>query len=251
MGTTFRNLAILMCALYAADAKAQIQVDSIFTSRLVQLAHKRIEAFDTGDTSIWSPYVANEYFIATPTGKIVTKSAVMAGFGPPLKGYRDVFEFEDIYIARDSNLAVMSYKIKEHEWWGKQDNEVPELRKTDTYVFRGNKWLLLASQETFYPVIRKSAKINTTSFKKLIGRYQVMPDLEYSIFVEDEKLWIRENSNPAKTELIPLNDHTFYCLPDTGYFNEGGTGEISFSNGKRDFLIFKRYGAITKAEKIR
>lgn len=239
---------------FIATAQSQQNADTAFARELSQLALKRIEAFDLGDTSIWSPYVANEYFIATPTGKVLTKADVMNGFGPPTRGYKDVFHFEDVRVVKDSLYAVMTYKIKEHEWWGNQNNDVPDLRKTDTYILRSGRWQLLASQETFYPVIRTPVTINPAIYNAYTGRYQVMPELVYTISREQNKLLIQENANSNKTELLPLSATAFFSLPDTGFFNEGGVGEVVFvtdSKGYVNHILFRRYGTEIKAQKIK
>ncbi len=239
---------------FSQKAKSQQKADSVFIRELMELVHKRIEAFDSGDTSIWSPYVANEYIIATPTGKVITKEEVMKGFGPPLQGYKDVFRFEEVHVIKDSNIAVMSYRIKEHEWWGSQDNDVPDLRKTDTYIFKDGRWLILASHETFYPPERKAITINPKIYETYAGRYQVMPSLVYTISKENNKLMIRENSSTDKTELFPLSKNVFFCSPDTGFFNEGGVGFVVFNNdrnGRITHILFSRYGAEIKARKIK
>lgn len=244
-------IALVIPILIFSKAQSQQQVDSVFKKDLMQLAYKRIEAFDLGDTSIWSPYVANEYIIATPTGKVITKADVMKGFGPALKGYRDAFRFEDVYVIRDSAVAVMSYTIKEHEWWGSQQNDLPDLRKTDTYILKGGKWLLLASHETFYPIHRKTVTIDPKTYNSYIGKYQVMPSLIYTVSNEKGKLMIRENNSLEKTALFPLSSNVFFSKPNTGFFNEGGVGEVIFTKGKVDYLIFRRYGVDIKAQKIK
>ncbi len=239
---------------FTEKAQSQQEVDSVFVKELMQLAYKRIEAFDLGDTSIWSPYVANEYIIATPTGKVITKADVMNGFGPPMQGYKDEFHFEDVHVIKESNVAIMSYKIKEHEWWGNQDNDVRDLQKTDTYILKNGRWLLLASQETFYPVVRKAITINPKIYDRYVGRYQVMSGLVYTISKENNKLLIQENANSAKAELLPLSVNTFFSQPDTGFFNEGGVGVVVFvadHKGKITFVAFRRYDAEIKASKIK
>ena len=249
------SISVSLLFLYCAGmAQSQKNADTVFVRELMQLARERIEAFDLGDTAIWSPYVANEYIIATPTGKVITKEDVMNGFGPPTPGYKDVFHFEDVYVIRDSNVAVMSYKIREHEWWGNQDNDVPDLRKTDTYVLRNERWQLLTSHETFYPVARKAIDINPTIYGRYVGRYQVMPSLVYTISKEKNKLFIQENANPNKVELFPLSANIFFSEPDTGFFNEGGVGVVIFvagKNGNMKSISFRRYGAEIIAEKIK
>ncbi len=248
----FTTPLVVLCLI--TNAQSRQKVDTVFIKELMQLAHKRIEAFDLGDTSIWSSLVANEYIIATPTGKVITKTDVMNGFGPPLQGYRDVFHFEDVHVIKDSNVAIMSYKIKEHEWWGNQDNDVPDLRKTDTYILKHGSWLLFASHETFYPVVRKAVAINPKVYDRYVGRYQVMPGLVYTISKENNKLFIRENSGFAKAELSPLANNIFFSQPDMGFFNEGGVGLVVFvsdSKGTMTSVAFRRYGTEIKASKMK
>jgi hypothetical protein len=242
----------LLCLVNVSQS--QQNVDTVFVKELKQLAFKRIEAFDLGDTSIWSPYVANEYMIATPTGKVITKADVMNGFGPPTQGYKDVFRFEDIRVIRDSNVAVMTYKIKEHEWWGSQDNDVPDLRKTDTYILRNGRWQLLASHETFYPIARKSIALNPVIYSKYVGRYQVMPSLSYTISIEKNKLFIQENAGLSKAEIFPLSANVYFSQTDTGFFNEGGVGVVVFvtdNKGNVKHISFRRYGTEIIALKVK
>ncbi|MDB5279250.1 MAG: hypothetical protein JWR61_4205 [Ferruginibacter sp.] len=249
--TTYLTITVIT---FIKIAQAQSKVDSTFISQMMQLAHKRIEAFDLGDTSIWSPYVANDYIISTPTGKIINKAEVMKGFGPPFKGYKDVFNFEDVYLVKEENVVVMSYKIKEHEWWGNNENEVPDLRKTDTYINRGGNWLLLASHETFYPYIKKASAPNWKFYDSYVGQYQLMPSLSYIVSKENNKLMMQENNNTEKIELIPCSDKEFFFKPNIGFFNYGGTEEVFFvkdKSGKIKYLIFKSYGIGIKARKIK
>jgi hypothetical protein len=239
---------------FLGTAQSQDKADTVFARELSQLAHKRIEAFDLGDTSIWSRYVANSYIIATPTGKVITKADVMKGFGPPTQGYKDVFQFEDVHVIKDSNVAIMSYKIKEHEWWGNQHNDVQDLRKTDIYIQKDGSWLLLASHETFYPLARKAVNTIPIKYDRYIGQYQLMPALVYSISQENNKLFIHENTNTNKVELLPLSNNVFFCQPDTGFFNEGGVGVVAFvsdKKGKVQSIAFRRYGVETNAQRIK
>lgn len=247
-------ITTIFSALFFQKAHAQASIDSLFKNQLMQLAHKRIEAFDLGDTSIWSPYVANEYIISTPTGKIATKSDVMKEFGPPLKGYRNTFDFEDVSVIKDSNVAVMSYKIKEREWWEKQENNVLDLRKTDTYIYKNGQWLLFASHENFYPPLRQTTTVNTKIYDSYLGQYQLLDSLFYTISKENNKLFIQENNNPQKVELFASAKNSFFNKANEGFFNLGGMGQVLFiknNRGKVSYLVFRTYGIDIKAKKIK
>ena len=142
--------AIALCALlYSPLAIGQAsEAGANLTKTLQSVARERILQFDRGDAKLWSPYVADGYLIATPSGRLLTREEQIASFEPPRPGYRDEFTFEDVHVRREGDTAVMSYVINEYEFWDTQKYLIPKLRKTDTYVLRNGRWLLLASQES-------------------------------------------------------------------------------------------------------
>ena len=226
-----RILAIaLLLVVPARPSAAQAVVgesnaDATLEGELRTIARKRILAFDKGDTSVWSPYVDDSYLIATPSGGVRTKRQVMEGFRPPLAGYRDVFQFEDVHIRRAGDVAMMSYIIDEYEFWDDQRYDIPKLRKTDTYILRGGRWVILASQETFVPPERKTVPINPKTYDAYVGRYQLMRSLTYAVTREGDKLFMQEVGQPDRRELLPESP--------TVFFSRGESGEIVFAKGAK------------------
>ncbi|MGI8654116.1 MAG: DUF3471 domain-containing protein, partial [Pyrinomonadaceae bacterium] len=157
---------------------------------------------------------------ATPSGGIITKEQQMQGFRPPLAGYSDVFEFENVQVRRDGDTAVMSYVINEYEHWDNQKYVIPLLRKTDTYILRDGRWLIIASQETFIPAERKAIKINPKIYAAYVGQYQLMRSLIYAVTREGDKLMMQEIGQPNKRELLPETEMSF--------FSKGENGQIVF-----------------------
>ena len=245
-------LALLFCATppvsigQTRTADYSSVSDANLEQELRRIARERILAFDKGDKALWSPYVADGYLIATPSGVIRTKQQVMQGFRPPLAGYRDVFQFEDVHIRRDGDVAVMSYVINEYEYWDEQRYDIPKLRKTDTYIWRAGRWLLMASQEDFIPVEPKAIKTNPKTYDPYLGQYQLMRSLIYAVTREGEKLMLQEVGQPEKRELLPESETTF--------FSKGESGRIVFvkdANGKVRHLIIRDNDYDIKVKKIK
>lgn len=198
-------------------------------STLKRVARERILQFDRGDRRLWSAYVAPGYLIATPAGPVRTRSDVMDGFEPPKEGYRDVFNFEDVHVSRDGDTAVMSYVIDEHEFWDEAKYVIPKLRKTDTFVLRDNRWLLLASQETFVPAEYKQTSIDTALYGQYVGQYQLMRSLRYVVSVDNGRLLLTEVGKASSKVLLPLADDTFFSKGESAQiiFVKDGTGRIT------------------------
>lgn len=194
--------------------------DKSLENTLKRVARERILQFDRGDRLMWSPYVAAGYLIATPTGAIQTKAQVMDGFEPPRNGYHDEFKFVDVHVRRDGDTAVMSYVIDEAEFWDDQKYVVPKLRKTDTFILRNGRWLILASQETFMPAPYKEVSIDPGTYRQYVGHYRLMNSLVYEVSVRDDQLLLKESDKPDWKVLHPLSAAAF--------FTEGGSAQFVF-----------------------
>lgn len=213
-------VTLSLCEAQTNATNASSNSDTNLEQELRKVARERILAFDKGDKSLWSPYVDDAYIIATPSGGIRTKGQIMQGFRPPLAGYSDVFEFEDVHVKRNGDVAVMSYIINEYEFWDEQRYDIPKLRKTDTYVLRGGRWLIIASQETFIPAERKAIRISPKIYDAYVGQYQLMTSLTYAVTREGDKLIMQEVGQSDKRELLPESETTF--------FSKGESGQIVF-----------------------
>jgi hypothetical protein len=219
--------------------------DATVEKELTRLARERILLFDKGDPKLWSPYVAPEYIIATPSGVLQSKEQVMRGFRPPLAGYSDDFHFEDVHVARDGDTAVMTYRIIETEDWDGQKVVTQPLRKTDTYILRDGRWRILGSQETFYPSKPVSVTVSRETLERCSGIYRLMRSLSYRISAADGKLVLQEVGQADKTELSPESETTFFAPDDTARYIF-----VPSADGRVERMLIRNSGYDLKAEKI-
>lgn len=216
-------IALYFVSHVASGEGSKPQSTEELRSTLSALARERILQFDRGDRERWSRYVADGYLIATPFGPVRTKAGVLDGFGPPPTGYRDVFTFEDVHVSRDGDTAILSYVIDEYEFWDEHKYVIPKLRKSDTYVLRTGRWLLLASQETFMPPEYKVASIDPAVLPKYVGRYKLMRSLSYEVSLEGLHLLLREVGKPEAKVLLPLSTNAFFV--------KGASAQYIFATG--------------------
>lgn len=196
---------------------------------LRRVARERILAFDQGDKSLWSQYVADGYVIATPSGKLVSKKQTLDSFSPAYDGYRDVFSFGDVHVSRDGPTAVMTYRINEYEYWDDVRYDIPQLRKTDTYIWRNNRWLILASQEHFLPAPHKRISVDSGSLDDYVGNFRLMRSLVYSISKVGSGLVMQENGHPEITVLTPQARDSFFVDGESRqiFFVRNSQGSVS------------------------
>lgn len=204
-------LTMLSVSCVALASQPAATTDKNLENTLRRIARERILQFDRGDRSLWGPYVAEGYLIATPTGVIQTRKEVMDGFEPPRDGYHDEFSFEDVHVRRDGDTAVMSYVFDEYEFWDDQKYVVPKLRKTDTFILRNNRWLLLASQETFIPAPYKEVSVDPGTLQQYAGRYRLMHSLVYTVSILNDQLLLKESDKQKPKVLHPLSADTFFA----------------------------------------
>ncbi|WHZ17945.1 MAG: hypothetical protein OJF55_000094 [Rhodanobacteraceae bacterium] len=234
----------LGCAALASQPATT--TDGNLESTLKRIARERILQFDRGDRHLWSPYVASGYLIATPSGAIQTRAQVMDGFEPPREGYHDEFSFEDVHVRRDGDTAVMSYVIDEAEFWDDQKYVVPKLRKTDTFVLRNGRWLILASQETFMPAPFKEVSIDPGTYPQYAGRYRLMHSLVYEVSIQHDRLLLKESDKPDWKVLRPLSKDVF--------FTEGAPAQFIFvrdAGGHVTHFLIRDNGYDIKVPRIR
>ncbi|MBV9007853.1 MAG: DUF4440 domain-containing protein [Verrucomicrobia bacterium] len=238
--------AVLMPAALLAQATAPTaQSDTELEKELTRIARERILLFDKGDPTLWSPYVHPRYFIATPSAALQSKEQVMHGFRPPLAGYSDDFHFEDVRIARDGDTAVMTYRIIETEDWDGQKVTTQPLRKTDTYILRDGRWLILASHETFYPTKPSRASVGGERLSDYAGVYRLMGSLAYRVAVSDDKLGLQEIGQPDRIDLLPESDTTFFTPDDTARYIF-----VRGSSGRVEQMLIRNNGYDLKAAKV-
>lgn len=225
MKYTLIFLTMLSVSCVAFASPPMTTTDLNLENTLTRIARERILRFDRGDRSLWGPYVAEGYLIATPTGTIQTRKEVMDGFEPPRDGYHNEFSFKDVHVRRDGDTAVMSYVIDEYEFWDDQKCVVPKLRKTDTYILRNKRWMLLASQETFIPAPYKEVSIDPGTFQHYAGRYRLMHSLLYTVSILDGRLFLKESDKPDPKVLRPMSADTFFA--------DGESAKIIFVRDKQ------------------
>lgn len=242
---TIAGAIVLPWVLSAQTPASSVKDDATLEKELTRIARERILAFDKGDPKLWFSYVAAGYFIATPSGSLQSKDQVMRGFRPPLAGYSLDFHFEDVHVARDGDTAVMTYRIIETEDWDGQKVKTQPLRKTDTYVLRGDRWLILGSQETFYPAKPAAVTVSPGILKAFSGVYRLMRSLSYRVVAGDGRLVLQEIGQSDKTDLFPESETTFFAQDDTARYIF-----IRAADGRVEGLLIRNAGYDLKAEKV-
>jgi ketosteroid isomerase-like protein len=180
-------------------------------------AHEaRTEAINKRDLAAYSRYVADDCIFSTDDGAVRTKAQLMAHVGKLPSEYDRTVNPRDYVVHVYGDTAVLSLRYTGHEQFTDSDI-VSEMRMTETYIKRNDKWLLIARQWGKIPTnFRKPVAVDTSIYKDYAGQYEWRPldDVE-TISVKDGRLW-SQSGNGAPEELLPLGADSFFLRSDLG-----------------------------------
>ncbi|CCH54194.1 hypothetical protein BN8_03340 [Fibrisoma limi BUZ 3] len=109
---------------------------------------------------------------------------------------------------------------------------------TAVYVKVGGQWQLASSQSTKLPDRPKAVAINPTSYRAMVGVYQIDPNRVLTISQAGDTLIGNIPFRP-RFELIPQSDTTFIQYSDAGGFD--GTDELIFRKDQTGRTIHAAY----------
>jgi len=130
------------------------------------------------------------------------------------------------------NTAILSYDLDETETiFGQVEHA--RYHGTDTWLFRNNRWQIIAGQMLRYYEDPAAGKTDTAHLDDFVGTYELAPGVTLTVSREGSQLYSKRGDAP-KTILQPESPDLFFrpgiegrhglgCFPDrflgTGYLN--------------------------------
>ena len=214
----------------AAESKAEAEVVGAIRGRMEAVAKK--------DATAWASFVADDC-LSPMEGKGSFKqieSAHIRSLPAEVKSYYAAPE--DINVRIHGDTAVVTYRTKEFVEHGGQATYA-RLGKLETYMRRGEKWLLVAVGATVFapPAPPTAAKVDPGIYEAYVGQYEWFPTRLTRVSREGNKLIMRL-PGAAPFELLPENETTFFPHDSTAsrvVFVKDATGQVTHA-------IFRIFG---------
>ena len=196
-----------------------------------EVIRQRIEALRRGDVRTYASFFASDCVITSDTGALLTPKEIAREFASALHSgitYKGS-EPMDVKFYAYGDMAVANFRLELDEDWGGQ-KLLGSSRFTDVFARRGERWQLVAHQETPIPNTRRLAvKVDPSVFDAYAGEYQLTPNYIVKVKREGDKLMDQWPEDTEYVEGVPLSETTFVARGQAGemIYVRDETGKVS------------------------
>jgi Domain of unknown function (DUF3471)/Domain of unknown function (DUF4440) len=233
-----RNLflaGLVALALFAGISTSQSRgsqtgnatsADAQTTREIAEQINNRHAAWGSYDRNAYSTFIDPSAVFAEP-GDIHTGSRQIAEARPTV-GYKRTLEHDSPKVTSFGQTAIAVYAQREKEIYGEQ-SLTSRVTVVDTYTKKDGNWVLIAHVEMPDPVKRQSVKVSPAILAQYAGQYEYGPGFVDTISVVGGKLMSQETGEDKPTELLPLNETTFFVDGDESLttFEKDPSGKVS------------------------
>src|SRR5882757_3482715 len=229
LGCTVFAYALLTVAAHATPLEA----NKITQEELVRHTQELVDSIAAGNQTPWKTFFAEDAVFTDETGKTMDKPALVANVTPLPKGYSGTIKVVKPQTRILGQTAILSYDLDETETVFGQVLHA-RYHGTDTWLFRNNRWQIIAGQMLRYYEDTAAGKTDTAHLDDFVGTYELAPGVTLTVSREGSQLYSKRGDAP-KTILQPES-------PDL-FFRPGIEGRRLFrrnDSGKVDALIDRR-----------
>jgi hypothetical protein len=230
------RLALLGLAGAAALSAASCSFNNAATITETQLVHNTQELFDAvskGDVEPWKKYFASDAMFFDEKGRSMDKTALLNDVMPLPPGYFGTIKLVSPQSRIIGNTAVVSYDLNETESiFGQNLNA--RYHETDTWLFRGGEWQIVAGQVLRYYEDPAAGRADPAKFVDYLGSYRLAAGKTLAVVAEASDLFIQKPNKPRELLITEA--------PDI-FFEKGVEGRMLFrraDDGKVTALIDRR-----------
>jgi hypothetical protein len=229
---TLRVVAMILLGMSGLRYAAAQDSEKISQEELVRRTQEMADATAVGNKKPWDLYYANDAIYFDEKGRKMDKTALLADQTGLPKGYSGEIRVVDVQSLMVGTTAILMYDMDESEVIFGQ-SMTARYHETDTWMFRGGRWQIAASQVLRYYEDPATGKINAELLDDYVGTYELATGVKRTITREGNSLYSVRNG--AKQVLVPEVADLF--------FRPGYEGRILFrrsETGKVDALVDRR-----------
>ena len=197
------QLALLLLPAAARAAAGPTEAE------LRRMTGELLSAVASGDWAVWDRYLDDSMVYTSEDGRTMTKAQLKEEIKPLPPGFSGTIEVESVEIHVYGDAAVVSHEDLERENVFDQ-KLVSHYHITDTWIRKGGRWRLVASQV----LVRlqdpaPAAIVDRRGWDDYVGRYDLSPSVSFVVTHEGDRLYAQRTGRP-KQELLPETDTVFF-----------------------------------------
>lgn len=178
---------------------------------LQRMTAELMDAVAPGEWAVWDRYLDEAMVYAAEDGRVMTKAQIKEELKPLPAGYAGNITPRDFVIRFHGTTAVVSFLVQENETIHGQTVQ-PRYHTTSTWVKKGGRWRLVASQVVALPDEPPAITLPKEALQAFAGTYQLAPGVLVTLRLDGEQLVAEREGRPKQT----LNAET-----DTVFFATG------------------------------
>jgi hypothetical protein len=197
------------------------------SAHLVTTTQMLLDAVTAGDSTVWAPHLAPEWFLTDEEGQHLTRAAFLASFRPLPAGQEGRLRLAAWHLSGKGDVAVISYDAdEEHDFYGQRLKT--RFHLTDTYVRRQGRWLQLVSQVTALPTPFAGVPLSRSLAGEYAGTYSLTREIRLRVTAGDSGLSLESPGRPTQ-RLHALDDRIFIRHGVRGFwvFERDSAGGVS------------------------
>jgi hypothetical protein len=225
------GLFLASAAALAAPAKPSAGT----AEELKRATQELMSAVASGNWAVWERYLDDSILYTAEDGRTLTKAQLREEMKPLPDGFSGTIEVENADVRQYGDVAIVSHEELEHETVFGQ-KLVSHYHATDTWLSKGGRWRLIASQMLVRLADPSPASIDARVLDDYVGKYEVSPTMTLQVTREGDKLFAERNGRP-KQELLPETETVFFTpgAPRTRrIFAHDGSGKVVRIIDRRD-----------------
>jgi hypothetical protein len=227
--------ALLLLTASASASLAAPAKPTGVADELKRATQELMSAVASGDWAVWDRYLDDSILYTAEDGRTLTKAQLREEMKPLPPGFSGTIEVESADVRQHGDVAVVSHEELEHETVFGQ-KLVSHYHGTDTWLRKGGRWRLIASQMLVRLADPAPASIDARVLDDYVGTYELSPTTAYVVTREGDKLFGERTGRP-KQELTPETETVFFTpgAPRTRkIFARDGSGKVVRIIDRRD-----------------
>jgi hypothetical protein len=202
------SFLLLMAAVFLLQLSGWAKQGTITQEELVHNTQELMDAVTAGNQAPFKKYYADDVLFSDEKGRNMDKAALVKDITPLPAGYSGTIKVVKPQSRIVGDTAILSYDLDETETVFGQ-KMTARYHEIDTWMQRGGKWQIIATQVHRYYEDPAPGKADTSKFPNYIGTYQLSPERILTISAENGHLY-EQRKGRERQELIPEASDIFF-----------------------------------------
>ena len=202
------SFLMLMAVVFLLQLSCWAKQGTITQEELVRNTQELMDAVAAGNQIPFKKYYADDVLFSDEKGRNMDKAALVKDITPLPAGYSGTIKVVKPQSRIVGDTAILSYDLDETETVFGQ-KMTARYHEIDTWMQRGGKWQIIATQVHRYYEDPAPGKADTSKFPSYVGDYTLSPERTLTITAENGHLY-EQRKGRERQELIPEASDIFF-----------------------------------------